>query len=90
MINLVAWLLLGGILGWIASLLVRTDGRVGRVLNVVVGIVGATLGGWALAPILGLGSVSLGSFNLNGLLLSLLGALLLLTIVNLAILGSPR
>ncbi len=44
--NIVIWLVVGGVIGWVASLLMGTDGRQGIVLNVVVGIVGAALGGW--------------------------------------------
>ena len=49
--NLIVWLVAGGLMGWVASMIMRTDGQQGIVLNVVVGIVGAFLGGWVLAPL---------------------------------------
>ena len=83
MTNLIIWLVVGGIIGWIASMIMRTDGRQGIILNVVVGIVGAVLGGWALSAMLGLTSLNQGGFSLGGLLVSLLGAVMLLAIIKL-------
>ena len=83
-------IIVGGILGWLASLLMRTDGQQGIILNIVVGIIGAVLGGWLLAPLLGGGSITTGNFSLPNLLISLLGAVILLAIVNLVRRGSVR
>jgi uncharacterized membrane protein YeaQ/YmgE (transglycosylase-associated protein family) len=89
-VNFILWLVIGGVLGWVASILMRTDAQQGVVLNVVVGIVGALLGGWLLAPMLGTGTINSNDFSLAGLGVSLLGAVVLLAIVNLIRRGSVR
>src|SRR5262245_19486719 len=83
MINFIIWLVIGGIIGWVASLVMRTDAKQGIVLNVLVGIVGAMLGGWLLSPLCGAGSINHGDFSMGGLIISFLGALILLAVVNL-------
>jgi uncharacterized membrane protein YeaQ/YmgE (transglycosylase-associated protein family) len=80
--NLLIWLVVGGLLGWIASKIMRTDAQQGVILNVVVGIIGALLGGWLLAPLFGTGTINSNDFSVAGLLVSLLGAVILLAIVN--------
>ena len=90
MINLIIWLVVGGIIGWVASLLMRTDAQQGVFLNVVVGIVGAALAGWFISPLVGVATINQGSFSLGGLIVSLLGAVLLLAIVNLVRRGTAR
>ncbi|MEP7083547.1 MAG: GlsB/YeaQ/YmgE family stress response membrane protein [Betaproteobacteria bacterium] len=81
--NFVIWLVVGGVLGWLASIVMKTDGQQGIFLNVIVGIVGAFLGGLLLAPLFGTGTINSNSFNLGSLLVSFVGALILLAIVNL-------
>ena len=81
--NFIIWLIVGGLIGWIASLIMRTDAQQGLLLNIVVGIVGALLGGWLISPLIGEGTINQGDFSIGGLLVSLLGAVLLLAIVNL-------
>jgi uncharacterized membrane protein YeaQ/YmgE (transglycosylase-associated protein family) len=88
--NLLIWLVVGGLIGWIASLIMKTDAQQGLVLNVVVGIVGALVGGWLLSPLVGAGTVNQGDFSLMGLLVSLAGAVVLLFVVNLIRRGTPR
>ena len=88
--NFIIWLIIGGLIGWVASMIMRTDGQQGIVLNVVVGIVGAFLGGWLLAPMFGTGTINSNDFSIDGLGVSLLGAIILLAIVNLVRRGSPR
>jgi uncharacterized membrane protein YeaQ/YmgE (transglycosylase-associated protein family) len=88
--NLIVWLIVGGILGWVASLIMKTDGQQGIVLNVVVGIVGALIAGLIIAPMFGTGTINSNDFSASGLLVSLLGAALLLAIVNMFRRGSPR
>ena len=78
-----AWIIKGGILGWLASLVMRTDAQQGLLLNIVVGIVGALLGGWLLAPLVGTGTINQDDFSLSSLIVSFLGAVILLAIVNL-------
>jgi uncharacterized membrane protein YeaQ/YmgE (transglycosylase-associated protein family) len=88
--NFIIWLVVGGLIGWVASMIMRTDGQQGIVLNVIVGIVGAMLGGWFLSPMLGTGTINDGSFSLAALGVSLLGAVILLAIVNLFRRGTAR
>ncbi len=90
MINFIIWIVLGGIIGWLASKVMRTDAQQGVILNVVVGIVGALLGGWLLSPLFGMGSLSQGNFSLPALFIAFLGAVILLGIVNLIRRGSVR
>ena len=88
--NILVWLIVGGIIGWLASLIMRTDAQQGLLLNVVVGIVGALLGGWLISPLLGAGDINRGDFSIMGLLVSLIGAVILLAIVNLFRRGRVR
>jgi uncharacterized membrane protein YeaQ/YmgE (transglycosylase-associated protein family) len=88
--NFIIWIVVGGLLGWVASMIMRTDAQQGMFLNIVVGIVGALLGGWLLAPLFGTGTINQNDFSLSSLLVSLLGAVILLAIVNLVRRGSPR
>ncbi|HEY8507565.1 MAG TPA: GlsB/YeaQ/YmgE family stress response membrane protein [Steroidobacteraceae bacterium] len=81
--NFIIWLVVGGLIGWIASKIMRTDAQQGILLNIVVGIVGALLGGWLISPLIGQGTINQGDFSLGALLVSLLGAIILLAIVNL-------
>jgi len=78
--NIIIWLAVGGLIGWMASLLMRSPE--GILMNVVVGIVGAFIGGWLLAPMVGAGTINSGDFSVGGLVVSLLGAVILLAIVN--------
>ena len=88
--NFIIWLVVGGILGWLASIMMRTDAQQGIILNVVVGIIGALLAGFLIAPMLGTGTINSNDFSLSGLLVSLLGAIVLLAIVNLVRRGTTR
>lgn len=90
MINFIIWLVVGGLIGWAASLVMRTDAQQGIFLNIVVGIVGAMLGGWLLSPLLGASSINQSNFSLMGLVVSFLGALILLALVNLVRRGAVR
>ena len=90
MINIIVWLVVGGLIGWVASMIMRTDGQQGMFLNVIVGIVGAAIGGWFLSPLVGAGTINQGSFSVGALVVSLLGAIVLLAIVNLVRRGSAR
>ena len=81
MINFIIWLIVGGLIGWVASMIMRTDAQQGILMNIVVGIVGAFLGGLLLGPFFG-ASINQGDFSASGLLVSLLGAIILLAILN--------
>ena len=88
--NLIIWLVVGGVIGWVASLMMRTDGQQGIFLNVIVGVVGAILAGWFISPLVGVGTINQDNFSLASLLVSLVGAVILLAIVNLIRRGSAR
>ena len=83
-------LIVGGIIGWLASIIMRTDGQQGIVLNVVVGIVGAVLAGFIVTPLIGGAPITSGAFDIRSLIASLIGAIILLAIVNLIRRGSAR
>jgi uncharacterized membrane protein YeaQ/YmgE (transglycosylase-associated protein family) len=87
--NFIVWLVVGGLIGWIASKIMKTDAQQGLLLNVVVGIVGSFLGGLLLSPLFGVGSLNQG-FSLPAALISLGGAVILLAIVNLFRKGKAR
>jgi uncharacterized membrane protein YeaQ/YmgE (transglycosylase-associated protein family) len=88
--NLIIWLVVGGIVGWLASMIMRTDAQQGIFLNIIVGIVGALIAGFVLTPLVGRGTINSGDFSLMGLVLSLVGAVILLAIVNLMRRGAVR
>ncbi len=88
--NFIIWIVVGGILGWLASKVMRTDAQQGVLLNIIVGIVGALLAGWFLAPLFGVSTINQDNFSVPGLLISFLGAIILLAIVNLIRRGSVR
>ena len=83
------WIIVGGIVGWLASLVMRTDAQQGILLNIVVGIVGAFLGGWLISPLVGVGTINDG-ISIGSVIVSLLGAIILLAIVNLFRRGRVR
>ena len=88
--NFIIWIVIGGILGWLASLVMKTDAQQGMFLNVIVGIVGALLGGWLLSPLFGTGTINTDDFSVVSLGVSFLGAVILLAIVNLVFRGRVR
>ncbi len=90
MLNFIVWLIVGGIIGWLASLVMRTDAQQGTLLNIIVGIVGAFVAGLVLTPLFGIGSINSGNFSLPAMLISLLGAIILLAVVNLFRRGTVR
>lgn len=88
--NFIIWLIVGGVIGWLASMLMKTNDQQGMFLNVVVGIVGAMLGGWFISPLVGIGTINQNNFSLPAMFVSFLGAAILLAIVNLLRRGSAR
>jgi uncharacterized membrane protein YeaQ/YmgE (transglycosylase-associated protein family) len=82
--NFIIWLIVGGVIGWIASKIMNTGAQQGVVLNIVVGVVGALLAGWLITPMVGgTTTINQGNFSPSGVIISLLGAIVLLAIVNL-------
>ena len=86
MLNIIIYLIVGGVCGWLASLIMRTDAQQGNLKNMVVGIVGALIAGF----LLGGGINTTDPLDLTDFLYSLLGAIVLLAIVNLIRRGSIR
>jgi len=80
--GILAWLIFGGLVGWIASMIMGTDAQQGILLNIIVGIVGALLGGF-VANLLGLGTPGFAFFDLWSWILAIAGACLLLLLVGL-------
>lgn len=81
--NLIIWLIAGAFIGWLASRIMGTSSQQGLILDIVVGIVGAVLAGWFLTPLFGITTINQSNFSLPALLVSLLGAIVLLAIVKL-------
>lgn len=77
--GIIIWIIFGGLVGWVASMIMKTDGEQGIVLNVIVGIVGAVIGGWLMSLI---GESGVGGFNLYSFLVALVGACVLIAIVR--------
>lgn len=88
--NLIIMLIVGGVIGWLASIVMRTDGQQGLFLNIVVGVVGAILAGYLLTPFLGGTPITNGALDVKSLFVSFLGAVVLLGIINLLRRGSVR
>lgn len=86
--NFIIWLVVGGLIGWVASIVMNS--REGIIMNVVVGIVGAMLGGWLISPLIGVGTINQNNFSLPALLVSLVGAVILLAVVNMLRRGRTR
>lgn len=91
MLNFILWLVFGALVGWLASIVMRTDGQQGTIMNIVVGIVGAFLGGFVFS-LLGIGgsNINNGDFSIGALVVSFLGAVILLAIVNMVRRGAVR
>ena len=88
--DVIVWLIVGGIVGWLASVLMHTDARQGILLNIIVGIVGAALAGFFISPMVGVPTINQGVFSLGSLVVSLIGAVILLAVVNLLRRGTAR
>jgi uncharacterized membrane protein YeaQ/YmgE (transglycosylase-associated protein family) len=84
------WLVVGGVIGWLASIAMKTDNQQGILLNIVVGVVGAVVAGWAISPLVGAGTINQGNFSLSSLVVSFIGAVILLAVVNLVRRGAVR
>ncbi|HEX6636866.1 MAG TPA: GlsB/YeaQ/YmgE family stress response membrane protein [Steroidobacteraceae bacterium] len=88
--GIILWLIIGGVVGWLASLVMRRDASQGIILNIVVGIIGSMLGAWLIGPLVGAPSINSGEISAASLLVSFLGAVILLAIVNLITRRSVR
>jgi len=87
--GIIVWLIVGGVVGWLASIIMKTNAQQGIFLNIVVGIVGSLLAGFLISPLLKIGTINDG-ITIGAFLVSLGGAVILLAIVNLFRRGSAR
>ena len=83
MINFMIWIIVGGILGWVASMIMRTNSRQGLIADIIVGILGAFIGGYFLSPLFKVSTINEGNYSIPALLVSLGGAVILLAISKL-------
>lgn len=87
--GIILWLVIGGLVGWIASIIMGTNAQQGIILNIVVGIIGALIGGWLIGPLIGAGSINEG-ISVMSIVVSLIGAVILLAILKLIQRGSTH
>jgi uncharacterized membrane protein YeaQ/YmgE (transglycosylase-associated protein family) len=83
MINFLIWIIAGALVGWVASIIMKTNSRQGLIADIIVGIVGAFIGGYFLSPIFNVGTINEGDFSIPALLVSLGGAVILLAVSKL-------
>ena len=83
MINFLIWIIAGAVIGWVASLIMKTNSRQGLIADIVVGIVGAFVAGYFLSPLFNVSTINEGNFSIPALLASLGGAVILLAISKL-------
>ena len=82
MMNVMVWLAMGAVIGWLASLVMKTDFQEETLLNVMLGIAGAVLAGWLISPLVGAGTIHQDNFSVSSLVVSLVGAAIVLAVVN--------
>ena len=78
--GIISWIVLGGIAGWLASIVTKRNDRMGCITNIIAGIVGAAVGGWVFSLF---GKSGVTGFNLPSLLVAFVGAVIVLAVVNL-------
>jgi uncharacterized membrane protein YeaQ/YmgE (transglycosylase-associated protein family) len=83
MINFIIWIIVGGIIGWLASIIMKTNSRQGLIADIIVGIVGAFVGGFFLSPLFNISTINESNYSIPALLVSLGGAIILLAISKL-------
>jgi len=83
MMNVIVWLVMGAVSGWLAGLVAKTDNLDEILLYVMVGIAGSVLAGWVVSPLIGVGTIHQAHFSLPSLPVSLVGAVIVLAVVNL-------
>lgn len=82
LVNIFAWMIIGSTMGWLANSVMRISGDHGLLLNMVVGMLGASGGAWYLTPLLGAAPIDPNAFSIPAMLVAFLGAALLMTIVG--------
>lgn len=82
--GIIIWVIFGGLVGWIASLFMGTNAQQGILLNIIIGIAGATIGGWLASSI---GKTGVTGFNFYSFVVAIIGAVVLIAIVKMLRLG---
>ena len=77
--GIILWIIFGALVGWVASMIMKTDGQQGAIMNIAVGVVGALIGGWLMSVF---GGTGITGFNIYSFLVALLGAVVLIAIVK--------
>lgn len=77
--EIILWIVFGALIGWVASVIMKTDADQDTLLNVIIGIIGAVIGGFLMNTF---GQTGISGFNLYSFLVSLLGAIILISIVK--------
>ena len=83
MINFIIWIIVGGFIGWLASVIMKTNNRQGMIADIIVGIVGAFVAGYFLTPLFNISTINESNYSIPALLVSLGGAIILLAISKL-------
>jgi uncharacterized membrane protein YeaQ/YmgE (transglycosylase-associated protein family) len=84
------YIIVGGLIGWVASIIMRTNGQQGILLNIVVGIIGAFIAGYVLTPLFGISTIGQGNYSAAAILVTLFGSIILLAVVNMVRRGTVR
>ena len=90
MMGFIIWILVGALVGWIASLIMKTDAQQGTILNIVIGILGAWLGGYLISPLVGVSTINQNALSIPSILVSIVGAVIVIVIWQLIRKGSAR
>lgn len=86
----IIWILVGALVGWIASLVMKTDAQQGAILNIVIGIVGAFVGGYLISPLVGISTINQDALSIPSILVSIVGAIIVIAVWNLIRRGKSR
>jgi len=88
--SFIIWILVGALVGWIASLIMKTDAQQGTILNIVIGILGAFLGGYLISPLVGVSTINQNALSIPSILVSIVGAVIVILIWKLISKASSR
>jgi uncharacterized membrane protein YeaQ/YmgE (transglycosylase-associated protein family) len=84
MIGIILFLVVGALIGWLASIVMKTNGQQGMLLNIITGVFGGALGGWLFGDVLGIGSAyASGTFSIVGVLWATAGACIVIGLLKL-------
>ncbi len=78
--SFIIWILVGALVGWIASLIMKTDAQQGAILNIVIGIIGAWVGGYFISPLVGVSTINQNALSIPSILVSIVGAVIVIFI----------